>query len=142
MRRYCAYQERCHYEVRSKILTHKIYGHDLEDIMTTLIEEGFLDEQRYAESFTRGKFRMKAWGKVKITQALKAKKISEYCIKKGLAQIDPEEYRDTLIKIISKRMTLTQDPQSFKSRGMLYQYCISRGFESSLVNECLNEILE
>ena len=140
LQRYCAYQDRCHSEVRSKLLDLGVYGYDLEDIMASLIEDKFLDEERYARSFVRGKFRMKRWGRYKIRQALKQKHISAYCLKKGFEEIEDEEYYNTLIEVIQKKNRLTKADNLFKRKQKLAQYTIGRGFESNLVWEVLNEL--
>jgi regulatory protein len=89
---YCAYQDRCHSEVRSKLLDLGIYGDDLEDIIVALIEDNFLNEERYARSYARGKFRIKQWGRLRIRRELKFRKISDYCIRKAMEEIDENDY--------------------------------------------------
>ncbi len=103
LQRYCAYQDRCHKEVRSKLLDLGVRGYDVEDVMASLIEENFLNEERYARSFVRGKFRMKQWGRRKIQQELKMKNISAYCLKKGFEEIEEEEYWQTLMGVLEKK---------------------------------------
>lgn len=113
MERYCVYQDRCHHEVRSRLIEHQVYGDDLEDIISSLITDKFLDEERFAVSYAVGKSKIKRWGRVKIKQELKRRYISEYCIKKGLAAIDEEIYYDNLIKELSKKWS----PDSIDYRG-------------------------
>lgn len=91
LQRYCAYQERCHQEVRNKLIRIKVFGEDQDEVINALIAEGFLNEERYARTFVSGKSRIKRWGEVKILAQLKAKGISDYCIRKGM-----EEYEDAL----------------------------------------------
>jgi regulatory protein len=83
MQRYCAYQERCHSEVRSKLLEIGMRGTELEEVIAMLIQEGFLNEERFARLYARSKFRQVQWGRVKIELALKQKQVSDYCIRKG-----------------------------------------------------------
>ena len=104
LQHYCAYQDRCHQEVRTKLLDIKVYGDELENIMTDLIRDDFLNEERYAKSYCRGKFRMKKWGKNKILQGLKLKRISAYCIKKGMTEIEDDEYIGTLLSILDRNI--------------------------------------
>ena len=99
---YCAYQDRCHKEVRSKLLDLGMRGHDLEVIMAELVEDNFLNEERFARSYVRGKFRIKRWGRIKIRLELKRRNISAYCIKKGMTEIDDNDYYTTLENIILK----------------------------------------
>lgn len=107
IRMYCAYQERCHTEVRKKLNSYEVYGTDAEEIITDLIQENYLNEQRFACAFVRGKFNYKKWGIQKITQELKYKNISSYCIKIALKEIDREVYLNTLDDLITKRMTIS-----------------------------------
>ena len=100
--KYCAYQDRCHQEVRTKLIQLEVYGDKLEQVMSRLIEEDFLNEERFARSFARGKFRIKKWGKNKITQALKRKNISPYCIRKAMTEIGDQEYEKTLNDLLVK----------------------------------------
>ena len=86
MQRYCAYQERCHEEVRSKLLNMGVYSDWREEIIVQLIEENFLNEERFARSFARGKFRIKQWGRNRIRQELKKRKISDYCVRKAMEE--------------------------------------------------------
>jgi Uncharacterized protein conserved in bacteria len=142
LKKYCAYQDRCHQEVRTKLLTMKVYGDALEQIIASLIEDGYLNELRYAENFSRGKYRIKKWGKNKIKQALRQKGISDYCVKKGLAQIDLEEdytktLNDVLSKYINQRIDKYEKPLL---RKKAYAYGINRGFESALVVVTLDRL--
>lgn len=141
LQRYCAYQDRCHSEVRNKLLDLGIYGHDLEEVIVALIEDNFLNEQRFAESFVRGKFRMKQWGRTKIRQELKLKKISEYCIKKGMEEIEEEVYIETLDKVLEKKNKILKEADVFKRRRKLAVFAIRRGFESNLVWERIKHML-
>lgn len=132
LQHYCAYQDRCHYEVRSKLLDLGVYGDTLEEVIAELVKDNFLNEERYARSYARGKFRMKKWGKQKITRNLKMKKISAYCIRKAMTEIDQDEYEAVLDEIILNRMGEKEDwdYQLFQKTG---KYVLSRGYESELV---------
>ncbi len=133
LQRYCAYQDRCHAEVRTKLIELGCYGQDLEDVMASLIEEKFLDEERFARSFARGKFRMKQWGRVRILQELKQRKISDYCIRKAMEEIKEAEYLQTLNDVLEKRAYQIAEADDFARKGKLAQYAMSRGFEADLV---------
>ncbi len=136
LRRYCAYQERCHEEVRTKLLSLKIYGNDLEEVINTLIEENFLNEERFARSFAGGKFRVKKWGKQKILRELKLRKISDYCIRKAMEEIPDDDYDKTLRSLIAASMKkYAGDP--FVQRSKTANYCIARGFEHDRVWEII-----
>lgn len=130
---YCAYQERSHREVRSKLLDLGIYGDDLEEIMADLIQENFLNEERFARSFARGKFRMKQWGRNRIAQELTLRGISSYCLRMALSEIDEEEYVNTLREVLEKKAALLSTQDVFQKKNKLAQYGMSRGFEGELV---------
>lgn len=138
LQRYCAYQDRCHQEVRSKLIELGCYGHDLEEVMASLIEEKFLDEERFARSFARGKFRMKQWGRTRIVQELKLRKISDYCIRKAMEEISEQDYQKTLKEVLEKRATQIAEGDEFARKGKLAQYAMSRGFEGELVWQLLS----
>ncbi|MFQ5445382.1 MAG: regulatory protein RecX [Saprospiraceae bacterium] len=140
MQRYCAYQERCHKEVRNKLLDLGIYGQDLEDIIADLIGENFLNEERFACTFARGKFRIKRWGRNRILRELKMRDISNYCIRKAMEEIEEEEYIDTLRQVLKKKAARMKEESDFVRKSKLAQYAIRRGFESALVWEVLSEI--
>ncbi len=133
LRKYCAYQERCHQEVRSKLIALKVYGDDLEEIIAELISENFLNEERFARTFARGKFRMKMWGRNKIKQHLKIKRVSAYCLKKAMEEIEEEEYIETLQSILRKKIDRHDNLKPIIARDKAIQYAISRGFETSIV---------
>ena len=138
---YCAYQERCHQEVRSKLLDLGIYGDDLDNIIADLIEDNFLNEQRYAIAFAGGKFRVKKWGKIRIIRELKRNKISEYCIKKAIKSELPEaDYIQTLQEVLEKKARLLNESNPFKRKQKLAKHAMEKGFESFLVWEQLNQL--
>ncbi len=138
LKHYCAYQERCHQEVRQKLLELKVYGDDLENIILLLIEENYLNEERFAQLFSGGKFRMKGWGKVKIRQELKARQISEYCINKGLKEINEEDYLEKLKDLKEKKELTEKEKNPILRKKKIAQYLISKGYESDLVWGILN----
>ena len=137
LQKYCVYQDRCHQEVRKKLIDIKIYGDELENIITDLIRDNFLNEERFAKSFCRGKFRMKKWGRNKILAALKFKQVSAYCIKKGLLEIDEEEYRDVLGTILEVQLEKHSELGSVLAKDKALKYAVSRGYEPKLIFEIL-----
>ena len=140
LQHYCAYQDRCHQEVRTKLLDIKVYGDELENIMTDLIRDDFLNEERYAKSYCRGKFRMKKWGKNKILQGLKLKRISAYCIKKGMTEIEDDEYIGTLLSILEKNIEKHKSLGLMLAKDRAYKYAMSRGYEANLILENLKNL--
>ncbi|WP_124978911.1 regulatory protein RecX [Nonlabens xiamenensis] len=140
--RYCAYQERCHQEVVDKLKKMGMIDLAIEEIVPHLIHHGFLNEARYAEAFARGKFRIKKWGKQRISRELKTKGLTERNIKQGLLQISEEDYLATFISLSRKRMEqLTSETDKFKKRKKLADYLLYRGWESYLVYERVKELI-
>ncbi|MGD0710612.1 MAG: regulatory protein RecX, partial [Bacteroidales bacterium] len=134
---YCAYQERCQQEVRDKIYSWGLHSADVEAVIAQLISDGFINEERFARTFAGGKFRIKKWGRVKIMNELKAKKITEYCIRKAMEEISEKEYLKALKAIIDKKTKEFKEANTFKKAHKIAVYCISRGFESELVWDVL-----
>lgn len=142
IKHYCAYQERCHSEVRSKLLELKVYGLELENYITILIEENFLNEERYANSIARGKFYYKNWGKIKIKQLLKAKGISPYLIKQSMNEIDENDYEKTLASLAEKKWeTLRGEKNRFVKMNKLKNYLLQKGYENELVYEAVKKYI-
>lgn len=138
--KFCAYQERYQQEVRNKLYEMGLWKDDVENIITELIAENFLNEERFAKSFARGKFRIKQWGRVKIKVELKRKYISDYCIKSALKEINEDEYLEVLQDVVLKKLHLKRP--SIKQTYATAQYAVSRGFESDLVWEVINKALK
>ncbi|MGN6492534.1 MAG: regulatory protein RecX [Agriterribacter sp.] len=136
LKHYCAYQERSHLEVKEKLYSLGQRKQEVDMVIAQLIEEGYLNEERFAIQFAGGKFRMKQWGRKKIMQGLKEKQVSPYCIKKALAQIDDEEYMETLNKQASKKwQSLKGEKNIFIKKRKLQDYLLQKGFEYELVKE-------
>lgn len=132
LERYCAYQDRCHQEVRSKGIEIGLYGDELEEVIATLIETNFLNEERFARSFARGKFRMKKWGRMRIRRELRFRNISAYCIRKGLEEIEEQQYLATLDEIIQKRQEKHPGLKPYQQRKKIVDYLQRRGYELAL----------
>ena len=140
--RYCAYQDRCHQEVKRKLYDLGLYGDDVDQIMAQLIEQNFLDEERFARSYARGKFRMKGWGRQRITQELKQKQVSAYCIKKGLSEIEEAEYHQTLLELLRKRNERKGgELNDYHRRGMLIDFGLRKGYEMEHVLSAARSIV-
>lgn len=140
---YCQYQERCHSEVRNKLYELGCDGQYVEQYLSKLIECGVLNEERFAKAYARGKFRMKQWGRVKIRQQLRQRKVSEYCIKQGLLEIDHEDYEQTLYGLACKRGVELDDERNITARkAKLYRYLAQKGYESDLIAGAVNKVLK
>lgn len=135
---WCAYQERCQHDVRNKLYEIGMWQEAVENIIVKLIEDNFLNEERFAIAFARGKFNIKKWGRIKIKQELKQKRVSEYCLKKALQQIDETEYMLTLKKIMDNKRRLINEKSPIKLQYKLMNYALSKGYEKDLVFDVLN----
>jgi regulatory protein len=141
LKHYCAYQERSHQEVREKLRELGIYGKDLDEVTSTLIEENYLNEERFAVQFAGGKFRMKSWGKTKIRHALKLRQVSDYCIKKALAQIPEDDYMDTIRKLAeAKWESLKKEKNRYARQVKTQGYLMQKGYESDLAKQVTEEL--
>tara|TARA_Y100000739_G_C20537008_1_gene431745 strand:- start:232 stop:678 length:447 start_codon:yes stop_codon:yes gene_type:complete len=137
IKKYCAYQDRCQSEVRKKLHIYGLLIEEIDHIICDLIEQNFINEERFAKHFVRGKFHQKNWGKIKIKQRLKQKKISDYCIKKGFQEINNEEYLEKLDLIISKKSKELSNYNDFIKKQKIAKYAISKGYENHLVWDSL-----
>jgi len=137
-RKYCDYQERSQQELRDKLYEWGLHKQDVESAIAQMIEEGYMNEERFAIAFAGGKFRIKNWGRVKIKLALKQKKVSDYCIRKALNQIDEKDYLKILEKIISSYSKKVSEKNPLKRNYKIAQYAVGRGFEPELVWDLLN----
>ncbi len=137
---FCVYQDRCHKEVEKKLSEYNLISEAKDNILLHLLQDNFLNEERFSKSFARGKFRIKKWGKQRITRELKMRDISSYNIKTALKEIDEEEYIATLYGLVEKKNKLVTDTNVFKRRKKVADYLLYRGFESNLVYEAINTI--
>lgn len=140
LKHYCAYQERSHAEVKEKLYSMGVWASDRDQIISTLIEENYLNEERFAMAYAGGKFRVKQWGRVKIKYELKQKQVIEYCIKKAMKQIGEEEYYAVLKKLAAEKYASLKDEQYLVRKKKTMDFLVQRGFETDLVSEVLKEI--
>ena len=137
---FCSYQERSHEEVVSKLRAMKMYSDEIDQIMVHLISENFLNEERFACSFARGKHRIKHWGKIRITNELKFRNISQTLINTALKEITPEEYLETFHTLAERNWESIREKNSLKKRKKFCDYMLRRGFESNLVYDKVKEL--
>ena len=138
---YCVYQDRCHFEVQTKLKEMGMIPIAIDDIISHLIEHNFLNEERFAKNFARGKFNIKSWGRVRITRELKFRKISEYNIKTALKEFSDEDYFSKLDFIASKKLKTITETNIYKKRKKLADYLLYRGWETHLVYETTNALI-
>lgn len=137
---FCAYQERCHDEVISKLYALKMTPKEIDTIIVKLIADNFLNETRFACSFARGKHRIKHWGKIRITNELKTRHISTTNITLALKEISLEEYLDTFENLSLRCWNSLTEKNQLKKRKKFCDYLLRRGYESNLVYEKLKEL--
>ena len=140
IKNYCVLQDRCQWDVRQKLTEWGLLENTKDIIMIELINDSFIDEERFSRSFCRGKFRIKKWGRRKIEFELKIKNISSVCIKKGMEEIDEKEYLKVLENQAEKKNGLIKEKNHFKRQTKLGNYLIKRGFEANLVWGKLKEM--
>lgn len=141
MEYFCAYQERCHKEVKDKLVQMKMIPEAIDLILVHLIEHNYLNEQRFAEQFVLGKFRIKKWGRLRLKRELKYRELSDFSIKKALALISNDDYYNALDELADKRITAVKEPHPFKRKKKICDYLLYRGWEANLVYEIVNEKL-
>ena len=138
---YCVYQDRCHKEVETKMKEYHLIPEAKEIILLHLVQSNFLNEERFAKSFARGKFRIKCWGKQRIVRELKFKNISAYNIKTALKEIDELEYLNTIYRITENKNTIIKEENVFKRKRKLIDFLMRKGYESDLIYKTVNEIV-
>lgn len=139
---YCAYQERCHDEVFQKLKELNMIPQAIDIIIVYLIENNFLNEERFACSFARGKFRIKQWGKKRITNELKARNISNYNINKALKEIPEEEYFETFHKLVAKEWEGNPERNVRKKKKKIMDFLLRKGYESNIVLDAVYSLPE
>ncbi len=138
---YCAYQERCHKEVRQKLRDMRMIPEAIDVIIVQLIADNFLNEERFAQAFVRGKFRIKKWGKNRLLRELKFRGVSKYSIDSAFKEIDLDDYYETLDELVQKRIAQVNEPNVYKKKKKVADYLLYRGWESGLIYEKLREYL-
>lgn len=141
IQKFCAYQERCHKEVRSRLYEYGLTKNDVEEIIVQLIESNFINEERFAKTYARGKFRTKKWGRLKIKRELQLRQISEFCIRKAMLEIQEADYIDTLANLVEKKAKdYARTSNDYERKQKIANYCFNKGYESSLIWEIINEL--
>lgn len=141
MERYCAYQERCHKEVKQKLYEMRMIPEAIDHIINHLLQHNFLNETRFSQSFARGKFRAKKWGRIRIVRELKLREISQFNIKIALKEIPDSEYLQTFETLAEKRLQQLEFEKNIqKKRKKFADYLFYRGWESELVYSKINDM--
>ncbi|MEM6721705.1 MAG: regulatory protein RecX [Bacteroidota bacterium] len=142
LQQFCAYQDRCHKEVVEKLQKMHMIPQAIDVIVTELIQDNFLNEERFAKSFARGKFRIKKWGRLRIVRELKFRNISNYNIDSALKEIEETVYLTTLDELATKRANALKENNPLKRKKKIADYLLYRGWESHLVYEKINELVK
>ncbi len=142
IRNYCAYQERAHKEVKQKLFDYGLHTDEVNEIISRLITEGFLNEERFAKAFAGGKFRMKKWGRLKIQNELTMLGLTNRCITRGMKEIEEKDYQQTLRELLKKKHRMIEEKNAFIKKDKVARYAISKGYEPDLVWALMKELFE
>lgn len=137
---FCAYQERCHKEVIQKLRDIRMNSNEIDEVVVHLIEHNFLNEERFAYSFSRGKHRIKGWGKIRIVNELKFRDISKRNIDNALKEISEEEYLETFNKLSENQWENVRESNVLKKRKKVCDYLLRKGYESDLIYAKVKEL--
>ncbi len=139
---WCAYQERCQQETRDKLYSWGLWTDAVDSIIIELITKNFLNEERFANAYAGGKFRIMKWGRAKIKVELRKRHIPEGMIRNALVQIDSDDYVAVLNKILVAKWKAEKEKNKLKKKMKVIRYLTSRGYELDLINESIEKLLE
>lgn len=142
LKHYCGYQERSQYEAIQKLYELGVSKSEHDDVLSALIEENYINEERFAVQYAGGKFRMKDWGRKKIYYGLKEKKISDYCIKAAMKSIDEEDYIKTLSRLAERKYKSLKGEQYLSRKKKSTDYLLQKGYEPDLINRAIALLTE
>ena len=142
LQNYCAYQERCHQEVHRKLTQMRMIPEAIDSTIVSLIQHNYLNESRFAKSFVRGKFRIKKWGKRRLTLELRKRDISKVNIREALEEIDEYEYIEAFNALAEKKFESIKESNTLKKKRKLADYLLYRGWESHLVYDKVNQLVK
>ena len=144
LKQFCAYQERAHEEVKTKAYGYGLRKTDVEPLLSQLIQEGYLNEERFAKMFAGGRFRAKKWGRVKIGYELKARRVSDYNIRMALQEIPESDYQRTAEQIATKKWKSIRgaDVNTYTRQSKTRLYLQQRGFESSVISAAIRKLVD
>lgn len=140
LRHYCAYQERSHQEVRDKLFQLGCPSRQHDELISTLIEEDYLNEERFAVAFAGGKWRVKRWGRTRIRYELQQRKVSVYCIRKAMEEIDDKEYERVLDQLAAAKYESLSKHQYIIRHKKTSDYLQGKGFEPELIRKALSKL--
>lgn len=138
--KYCAYQERTQQEVRDKLYQYGLYSEAVEEVLSELITDGFINEERYAQAYCRGKFGQNKWGRIKIAMGLKQKGLSTYCIRKGMREIEEADYQQQLTDLCQRKWQSLEGEDTYQRKNKTARYLMGKGYETDLVWKTLESL--
>jgi regulatory protein len=136
---FCAYQERAQQEVRNKLYDWGLWPDEVEELISELINTNFLNEERFTLAYVSGKFNIKRWGKIKIKQGLKLKRIPDKMIAKALNSIDYDDYLKTVLAAAEKKLKTITEKDPYKKKYKLTSYLMGKGFENDVILSVLKD---
>lgn len=142
MAQLCSRSEQCSADIRKKIVAFEIMDELVEEIISKLKSEKFLDDERYVKAYVSDKFRLNKWGKIKIRHYLKAKGLSDNLIEIGLIEINEEQYKKALIATLKEKAKKVKSDNKYERTGQIIRFAQSRGFEPEIIHRYLNEVIE
>ena len=142
IQKYCAYQERSHQEVKYKLHSYGLSTDEADEIISRLITDNFVNEERFAKAFAGGKFRIKKWGRNKIEHELESLGLTKNCISRGLKEIDSAHYNKTLRTLITKKAQEVSEENKYAKRNKVARFAISKGYEPELVWEMVKVLMK
>ena len=142
LQNYCSYQERCHQEVRRKLVSMRMIPEAIDQIIVALLDHNFLNEERFAKAYVRGKFRIKKWGRRRLILELKKKEIGTFNINQAISQINELDYLEVFNDLAESRLSFIKESNKLKKKKKLADYLLYRGWESHLVYQKVNELVQ
>lgn len=140
IKHYCNYQERSHHEAKEKLFSYGLYKSLVDEILSLMIEEDYLNEERFAKKYVSGRFKINRWGRIKIEQGLKQRQVSAYNIRTALKQINEEDYQNLLKRLALTKWNQLKGEQYVRRESKTQNYLLQKGFESSNVYSVVKEI--
>lgn len=138
----CSTTEYCSTEIRQKLLKWGVSENDSESIIQKLTDDGYINEERYCLAFIHDKLNYNKWGRRKIHEALRQKRIASSLIRETLGQIDPDLYQQILKKILDSKNKEIKADNAYERNGKLMRFALSRGFESEYISRLLPDIYD
>ena len=142
MAQLCSRSEQCSVDIRKKMLVYEIMDELVDEIISKLKAEKFIDDERYVKAYISDKFKLNKWGKYKIRHFLKAKGLSDDLIEKGLTEIDDDEYKKVLIATLKEKAKKVKSNNKFEKTGQIIRFAQSRGFEPEIIHRYLSEVIK